>query len=128
GQLLHGESALQQALHHIEKEGAGLLLLLRNVAAPTGLVTEIKALCGEKSQSEMDSRDYGIGAQILRAVGAHKIRLLSNHVEKRVGLKAYDLEIVELVCLKEDGYGEEDCIEEDGDQQNQNRSGHVTIQ
>jgi len=128
GQLLHGESALQQALHHIQKEGAGLLLLLRNVAAPTGLVSEIKALCGEKSQSEMDSRDYGIGAQILRAVGAHKIRLLSNHMEKRVGLKAYDLEIVELVCLKEDGYGEEDCIEEDGDQQTQNRSGHVTIQ
>jgi 3,4-dihydroxy 2-butanone 4-phosphate synthase/GTP cyclohydrolase II len=132
GQILHGESALQQAMHHIEQAGEGLLLLLRGLSHPTsGLVNEIKALCGEKVQAEMDSRDYGIGAQILRAVGAHQIRLLSNHVEKRVGLKAYDLEIVELVCLKEDGYGEEDCDEENSENntnQNQNRSGHVTLQ
>ncbi len=133
GQLLNGESSLQQALHHIQTEGAGLLLLLRNVNKATGLVAEIKALCGEKAQQEMDSRDYGIGAQILRAVGAQQIRLLSNHVEKRVGLKAYDLEIVELVCLKEDGYGEEDCSEEDGTKeatgkQTENRRGHVPLQ
>jgi 3,4-dihydroxy 2-butanone 4-phosphate synthase/GTP cyclohydrolase II len=134
GQLLNGESSLQQALHHIQAEGAGLLLLLRNVNKATGLVAEIKALCSEKAQLEMDSRDYGIGAQILRAVGAHQIRLLSNHVEKRVGLKAYDLEIVELVCLKEDGYGEEDCSEEDsnkeatGNKQAENRRGHIPLQ
>jgi 3,4-dihydroxy 2-butanone 4-phosphate synthase / GTP cyclohydrolase II len=132
GQLLHGESSLQQAVNHIEQEGSGLLLLLRGVSKTSGLVAEIKALCGEKPAAEMDSRDYGIGAQILRAVGAHKIRLLSNHVEKRVGLKAYDLEIVELVCLKEDGYGEEDCSEKSAEEaksnQNQDRSGHITLQ
>ncbi len=130
GQLLNGESSLHQALQHIEKEGSGLLLLLRGASKTMGLVAEIKALCGDKTQAEMDSRDYGIGAQILRAVGAHKIRLLSNHVEKRVGLKAYDLEIVELVCLKEDGYGEEDCTEEKQQQskQTQDRGGHVTLQ
>ncbi len=126
GQLLNGESSLQQALKHIEQEGEGLILLLRGMTKPMGLVAEVKALCGEKQQADMDSRDYGIGAQILRAVGAHQIRLLSNRVEKRVGLKAYDLEIVELVCLKEDGYGEEDCNEEKRDQ-TENRSGHVTL-
>jgi 3,4-dihydroxy 2-butanone 4-phosphate synthase/GTP cyclohydrolase II len=131
-QLEHGESSLQQAVHQIEKNGDGLLLLLRGVAKPAGLVGEIKALCGEKAQPEMDSRDYGIGAQILRAAGAHQIRLLSNKVEKRVGLKAYDLEIVEIVSLKEDLHGEENSKE--GSQENnkgfkvQNRSGYVPLQ
>ena len=128
GQLLNGESSLQQALKHIEQEGEGLILLLRGMTKPMGLVAEVKALCGEKQQADMDSRDYGIGAQILRAVGAHQIRLLSNRVEKRVGLKAYDLEIVELVCLKEDGYGEEIGSEENSNNQAQNRGGHVTLQ
>src|SRR5262249_4774192 len=46
-----------------------------------------------------DSRDYGIGAQILRALGVRQIRLLTNNPAKRVGLKGYGLEIVERVPL-----------------------------
>lgn len=126
-QVLLGESSLQQALRHIEKEGEGIVLLLRGLSKSTGLTAEIKALCGEKTVSEMDTRDYGIGAQILRAVGAHQIRLLSNHIEKRVGLKAYDLEIVELVSLKEDGYGKEGS-EEKNSGETQNRGGHLSLQ
>jgi GTP cyclohydrolase II len=42
-----------------------------------------------------DRRDYGIGAQILRALGVRKIRLMSNKHVKRIGLKGYGLEIVE---------------------------------
>jgi 3,4-dihydroxy 2-butanone 4-phosphate synthase/GTP cyclohydrolase II len=45
----------------------------------------------------MSFRDYGIGAQILTALGLRKIRLLSNSPRKVVGLDGYDLEIVELV-------------------------------
>jgi 3,4-dihydroxy 2-butanone 4-phosphate synthase/GTP cyclohydrolase II len=48
----------------------------------------------------MDQRDYGIGAQIIRALGIHKVKLLSNKPEKRIGLKAYGIEIVETVPLK----------------------------
>lgn len=128
-QLRSGDSTLKQALNCIEKEGEGLLVLLRGISQSTSLVNEIKALCGEKPVADMDSRDYGIGAQILRAVGAHQIRLLSNRVEKRVGLKAYDLEIVELVSMKEDGNGKESSEENNSEsQQTQNRSGHFTIQ
>ena len=46
-----------------------------------------------------DARDYGIGAQILAALGLSKIRLLSNSTRKVVGLDGYGLEIVEQVAL-----------------------------
>ena len=47
----------------------------------------------------MGFRDYGIGAQILVALGLCKIRLLSNSTRKVVGLDGYGLEIVEQVPL-----------------------------
>lgn len=135
-QLEKGESSLQQALHRIYEEGEGILVLLRGLSKPVGLVHEIRSICGEVQHVDMDSRDYGIGAQILRAVGAHQIRLLSNRVEKRVGLKAYDLEIVELVPLKEDDDGKsgyEENTEENTEAKNQSeqasgRSGHSPLQ
>lgn len=54
-----------------------------------------------KESEKRDSRDYGIGAQMIRALGVRKIRLLANKPEKRVGLKAYGLEIVETLSLKQ---------------------------
>ena len=47
-----------------------------------------------------DERDYGVGAQILRAVGITKMRLITNNPVKRVGLEAYGLEIVENVPME----------------------------
>lgn len=146
-QMFYGESVLKLALDRIEKEGCGALLLLRGQAKPGGLVSEIKSICGEQIPPEMDARDYGIGAQILRALGVHKIRLLTNKIEKRVGLKAYDLEIVEVVALREEEHGQSEensaeikgerqveqqvdkqVSEAKGNQENQSRSGHVSIQ
>ena len=47
---------------------------------------------------QMDSRDFGIGAQILHDLGISKIRLLSNSAQtKRVGMIGYGLEITEYV-------------------------------
>ena len=48
---------------------------------------------------EADPRDYGIGAQILAALGLHKIRLITNNPKKMIGLKGYGLEIVKRVSL-----------------------------
>ncbi|HBH24324.1 MAG TPA: bifunctional 3,4-dihydroxy-2-butanone-4-phosphate synthase/GTP cyclohydrolase II, partial [Cytophagales bacterium] len=48
----------------------------------------------------MDHRDYGIGAQILRDLGVSKIRLISNNPKKRAGLIGYGLEIVENVPIE----------------------------
>jgi 3,4-dihydroxy 2-butanone 4-phosphate synthase/GTP cyclohydrolase II len=47
-----------------------------------------------------DERDYGVGAEILREIGVHKMRLLTNNPVKRIGLEAYGLEIVENVAIE----------------------------
>jgi 3,4-dihydroxy 2-butanone 4-phosphate synthase/GTP cyclohydrolase II len=49
---------------------------------------------------QMDERDYGIGAQILRRLNVEKIRLISNNPKKRVGLIGYGLEIVENIAIQ----------------------------
>ena len=49
---------------------------------------------------EMDSRDYGIGAQILSDLGVSKIRLITNNPKKRVGLMGYGLEIVDNIPIE----------------------------
>jgi 3,4-dihydroxy 2-butanone 4-phosphate synthase/GTP cyclohydrolase II len=48
----------------------------------------------------MDLRDYGLGAQILSALGLKKIRLLTRQPRKVVGLEAYGIELVEQIELK----------------------------
>jgi 3,4-dihydroxy 2-butanone 4-phosphate synthase/GTP cyclohydrolase II len=60
------------------------------------LVRLLTAKAGE-APATMSFRDYGIGAQILVALGLRKIRLLSNSTRKVVGLDGYGLEIVEQV-------------------------------
>jgi 3,4-dihydroxy 2-butanone 4-phosphate synthase/GTP cyclohydrolase II len=47
----------------------------------------------------MDARDYGVGAQILRYLGVHKLKLISNNPKKRAGIIGYGLEIVEQVPI-----------------------------
>jgi 3,4-dihydroxy 2-butanone 4-phosphate synthase / GTP cyclohydrolase II len=49
---------------------------------------------------DMDERDYGVGAQILRDLGISKIRLMTNNPKKRVGLMGYGLEIVDNVPIE----------------------------
>ena len=49
---------------------------------------------------KMDNRDYGVGAQILRALGICKIRLISNNPKKRAGLMGYGLEIVDTIAIE----------------------------
>ena len=100
--LRNGESLLQKAIVRVREEGHGVIVILRGNNRPHGVSSELKALLSGASATEMDNRDYGLGAQILRLLGAQQIRLLTNKPEKRVGLKAFELEIVEVVPLKED--------------------------
>jgi 3,4-dihydroxy 2-butanone 4-phosphate synthase/GTP cyclohydrolase II len=128
-QIAGAESAMKLALDRIEAEGAGALVLILDVK-PKSIVVDIKALCGDLPKADMDSRDYVIGAQILRAIGAQQIRLLTNKVEKRVGLKAFDLEIIEVVALKEDenGENEENSKENLESKTTGDRPGHRPLQ
>jgi len=95
-----GDSASQLARRMLENSPSGVLVLLRGNNRNPGLVAELKSLVADPSPREMDSRDYGVGAQILRALGAHQIRLLTNRPDRKIGLKAFGLEIVEVVGLQ----------------------------
>jgi len=96
---------LHQAMLQVENEGKGVVLYMNRNQRGSVLMNQIKALkllassdLEEKPKGlKTDARDYGIGAQILRTLGVRKLRLLTNHPKKRVGLKSFGLEIVEEV-------------------------------
>ena len=102
---------LHKAMQAIEKEGKGVVIYMQQEGRGIGLMNKIAAY---KLQEEgldtvdanvhlgfkPDERDYGCGAQMLRHLGVHKMRLLTNNPVKRVGLEAYGLEIVENVPIE----------------------------
>jgi 3,4-dihydroxy 2-butanone 4-phosphate synthase/GTP cyclohydrolase II len=74
------------AMELIAAEGCGVLVLLRDLHMKVGTGAEA---------SPQTLRQYGVGAQILSALGLHRIELLTNSPKpKVVGLEAYGLEIV----------------------------------
>jgi 3,4-dihydroxy 2-butanone 4-phosphate synthase / GTP cyclohydrolase II len=103
-----GRNELRSALKTIQEAGRGVLVYLRQEEEGCNLVEEIKSYAGREagaspvamdppSASSIDLRIYGIGAQILRVLGVHKIRLLTNHPKKIVGLHGYGITVIEQV-------------------------------
>ena len=93
-----GKSTLRDAISRIEKEGAGLIVYMRhqnNLHSLASLFEKGKT----KVDLDMDQRDFGVGAQILRELQVRKIKLLTNNPKKRVGLVGYDLEIIENISF-----------------------------
>jgi 3,4-dihydroxy 2-butanone 4-phosphate synthase / GTP cyclohydrolase II len=102
---------LHAAMEMVEKEGKGAILYMNQEGRGIGLVNKLKAYKLQERGMDtveanlalgfnMDERDYGIGAQILRDLGISKIRLISNNPKKRVGLVGYGLEIVESIGIE----------------------------
>jgi 3,4-dihydroxy 2-butanone 4-phosphate synthase/GTP cyclohydrolase II len=89
------------------KEGKGAIVFINQQSHTANLLSRLKALKEAQKDKEiakaprivMDSKDFGIGAQILHDIGIHKIRLVSNskNTKKRVGMIGYGLEITEYV-------------------------------
>ena len=97
-------SRLDAALRLIEEEGKGVLVYINRMDSKGGLLHEMQELLSDTGQKalSMDNRDYGIGAQILRALGVHKMRIITNHPEqRRAGLDAYGLEIIDTLALQD---------------------------
>ncbi len=102
---------LAAALQMIEQEGRGVVLYMRQEGRGIGLVNKILAYdlqekghdtveANEALGFKADLRDYGIGAQILKDLGLKKIKLITNNPKKIIGLKGYDLEVVERVSIE----------------------------
>ena len=102
---------LHQSMQMVEKEGCGAVVYLSQEGRGIGLMEKMKAY---KLQEEgldtvdanihlghkADERDYGVGAEILRAIGITEMRLLTNNPVKRIGLEAYGLKIIENIAIE----------------------------
>lgn len=102
---------LHAAMEMVEREGKGVVLYMKQEGRGIGLMNKLKAYKLQEGGLDtveanlqlgfdMDERDYGIGAQILRDLGVTKIRLITNNPKKRVGLMGYGLEIVDNVPIE----------------------------
>ena len=89
------------------KEGKGAIVFINQQSQSLNLLSRLNTLKEAQSDNDvakaprivMDSKDFGIGAQILHDLGIRKIRLVSNskNIKKRVGMIGYGLEITEYV-------------------------------
>lgn len=102
---------LHAAMQMVEREGKGVVLYMNQEGRGIGLLNKLKAYKLQEMGRDtveanlelgfgMDQRDYGVGAQILRDLGVHKIRLISNNPKKRAGLMGYGLEIVDAIPIE----------------------------
>lgn len=102
---------LHQSMQMISEEGKGVVVYMNQEGRGIGLLNKLKAYdLQEKGKDTVeanlilgfkeDERDYGIGAQILRELGANKIRLITNNPKKKAGLAGYGIEIVENISIQ----------------------------
>lgn len=102
---------LHKAMQEIEKAGKGVVVYMNQEGRGIGLMNKIKAYKLQEQGLDTveanlhlgfnaDERDYGVGAEILRELGIHKMRLMTNNPVKRIGLEAYGLQIVENVPIE----------------------------
>ncbi|MBR2935728.1 MAG: bifunctional 3,4-dihydroxy-2-butanone-4-phosphate synthase/GTP cyclohydrolase II [Paludibacteraceae bacterium] len=102
---------LHKAMQMVEKEGKGIIVYMNQEGRGIGLMNKIRAYKLQEQGDDTveanihlgfqpDERNYGVGAQILRQMGAKKLRLLTNNPIKRIGLESFGIEIVENIPIE----------------------------
>ena len=102
---------LDRSMEMIAEEGRGVIVYMRQEGRGIGLINKLRAYhLQEKGRDTVeanvelgfapDLRDYGLGAQILVAVGVRKMRMMTNNPKKIVGLEGYGLEVVDRVPIE----------------------------
>ncbi len=102
----NADAILESMFERIDQEGKGAIIFINQERQSLNLLKRLEILKEIQNENEvkkapavaMDSKDYGIGAQILHDLNIHKLKLISNSVrQKRVGMMGYGLEIMEYV-------------------------------
>ncbi|HPW69556.1 MAG: bifunctional 3,4-dihydroxy-2-butanone-4-phosphate synthase/GTP cyclohydrolase II [Desulfomonilia bacterium] len=102
---------LHRAMEMIEEDGRGVIVYMRQEGRGIGLINKLKAYHLQENGRDTveanvelgfapDLRDYGLGAQILVALGVRKMRMMTNNPKKIIGLEGYGLEVVERVPIE----------------------------
>jgi len=102
---------LHKAFQMIEEAGKGVIVYMNQEGRGIGLINKLRSYNLQDAGFDTveanlelgfrgDERDYGVGAQILRAQGVTKMRLMSNNPTKRAGLIGYGLEVIENVAIE----------------------------
>ncbi|MFY9398891.1 MAG: bifunctional 3,4-dihydroxy-2-butanone-4-phosphate synthase/GTP cyclohydrolase II [Desulfomonilia bacterium] len=102
---------LHRAMEMIEEQGRGVIVYMRQEGRGIGLINKIKAYHLQDNGRDTveanvelgfapDLRDYGLGAQILVALGVRKMRIMTNNPKKIIGLEGYSLEVIERVAIE----------------------------
>ena len=102
---------LKKSMAMVQEEGLGVILYLHQEGRGIGLANKLKAYAlqdkgfdtveaNEELGFKPDLRDYGVGAQILVALGIRRMRLMTNNPKKIIGLEGYNLEVTGRVPIE----------------------------
>ena len=102
--LANGEkSLLEKITAKINEEGRGVIVFINNVSTTENTLRKLQQFINNQENKEVKNaqnfKDYGIGIQIIKELGIHKIKILSQNIDQKPIVSGYDVEITEMVKI-----------------------------